>query len=224
MNLGKRVQQRRYELNMTMRDLAEKVGISHSAISVMESRDQKSSHYANNLAEALGVSVEWLLNGEEPKLAPQKPIKIEDYDISSYDDVSELPDSHYVLIPFIEVIGGKLINTEKNKSISIAALSQQGIKSNQLRFIKACGDDMSPVIEAGYDLLIDLSKTEITDGKIYAFMMNDYLYTKRVFQTYNGGLKLLNENPDYPELIVPPEDRRYITIIGCVIYLEGFLR
>lgn len=223
MSIGKRVNERRLELQMTLRELADKVGISHSALGVMERRNANSK-YAHEIAEALGVRLSWLITGEEPKLAPQKPIKIEDYDISFYDDVSELPDSHYVLIPFVEVIDSKIINTDESKNISIAVLSQHGIKSNQLRFIKARGDAMSPVIQDGYNLLVDLSQTEITDGKIYAFSMNGDLFTKRVFQTHNGGLKLLSENPDYPELIVPPEDKKYITIIGCVVYLEGFLR
>lgn len=64
MNLGKRVYQRRHELGMTMSELAEKVGMSHSSISVMESRDQRSSQHVNKIAEVLGLSVEWLLTGE----------------------------------------------------------------------------------------------------------------------------------------------------------------
>ena len=66
MNLGKRVKQRREELELTQDELARAVGgISQESIALLEKRDSKSSRNITALADALSSSVEWLTTGNE---------------------------------------------------------------------------------------------------------------------------------------------------------------
>ena len=65
MSLGKRVEDRRKELGWTQPQLAVKVaGLSQQALDRLEKRDSKTSEHAVALAEALSVSLRWLLTGE----------------------------------------------------------------------------------------------------------------------------------------------------------------
>ena len=48
--------------------------------------------------------------------------------------------------------------------------------------IIAKGDSMAPTIEDGDSLLIDLSKREIYDGKIYCVRIDGQLYAKILYR------------------------------------------
>lgn len=63
MTLGERVKQRRKELQWTQEDLAQKSGVGQGTISKMERTGQEASTYVVELADALGVSPQWLNTG-----------------------------------------------------------------------------------------------------------------------------------------------------------------
>ena len=65
MNLGGRVKQERERLKLSQPQLAAKVdNMTQQALGALESRDSKTSDKAPALADALGVSLRWLLTGE----------------------------------------------------------------------------------------------------------------------------------------------------------------
>lgn len=64
MSLGQRIKQRREALEWDQKDLCELVpGLTQSNLSAMEVRGSKTSEYAIRIADALRVSVRWLLDG-----------------------------------------------------------------------------------------------------------------------------------------------------------------
>jgi hypothetical protein len=68
MNLGKRIQQRLNDLGWKQRDLLDKVpDLSPQALSNMIRRDSSRSDWDEAIAEALGVSILWLVYGKKDK-------------------------------------------------------------------------------------------------------------------------------------------------------------
>lgn len=69
MALGKNVEKRRNQLGLTQSQLADMVGVSQTAITLLETRDSKSSRNMAQLVDALRTTHEQLLSGnfEEPK-------------------------------------------------------------------------------------------------------------------------------------------------------------
>jgi transcriptional regulator with XRE-family HTH domain len=63
MNLGARIKEVRERLNISQPELSRKSGISQQALSNLEQRDSKTSEWAPHIADALGVSLRWLLTG-----------------------------------------------------------------------------------------------------------------------------------------------------------------
>ncbi len=64
MSLGARIKEVRESLGWQQEDLAAKVpGLTQPALSALEVRDSKSSQFAFQIAEALGVSARWLMTG-----------------------------------------------------------------------------------------------------------------------------------------------------------------
>lgn len=64
--LGGRIATARRARKLTQSDLARLVGITQSSVALLESGSSKSSHNAVELAQALKVPADWLINGEGP--------------------------------------------------------------------------------------------------------------------------------------------------------------
>ncbi len=76
--IGSRVKQRRRELTITQEALAEKAGLSKSFVSEVEGGQASASGLMYlRLAEALEVSVEWLLTGETPERPIVRPSDVQ---------------------------------------------------------------------------------------------------------------------------------------------------
>ena len=72
-----------------------------------------------------------------------------------------------------------------------------GINPKNAEMIFAQGDSMLPTIEGGDSLLIDLSKKEVYDGKIYCVRIDGQLYAKRLQKLPPAKIKVVSDNPKY---------------------------
>lgn len=77
MSISARVRAKRERLGLTQTELAEKVKASQQAIEQLENGKTRRPRYLPELAKALGVSVDWILNGDEnfSQISPYVPGK-----------------------------------------------------------------------------------------------------------------------------------------------------
>jgi transcriptional regulator with XRE-family HTH domain len=68
MSVGKRIAERRAELNISQTELAKKVGCSQSALSDLENGKAEGTSFLARFAMHLSVHALWLETGEEPRL------------------------------------------------------------------------------------------------------------------------------------------------------------
>lgn len=67
--LGKRLRERRNELDFTLEKVAKGSGLGTGTISDLEQGRQKATTKLHRIADILGVRIAWLESGEGPKLA-----------------------------------------------------------------------------------------------------------------------------------------------------------
>lgn len=77
-----------------------------------------------------------------------------------------------------------------------------GISETQTKMIFARGNSMQPTIQGGGSLLVDMSKIEIYDGKIYCIRKDGQLYAKRLQKLSATQLKIISDNKDYEPIII----------------------
>lgn len=82
-------------------------------------------------------------------------------------------------------------------SISKKLVDDLGISRNQTEMIFAQGDSMMPTIEGGDSLLVDHTRTEIYDGKIYCIRMDGQLYVKRLQKIPPNTIRVVSDNEKY---------------------------
>lgn len=91
-------------------------------------------------------------------------------------------------------------------SISRQLANDLGVSLTSTEMVFARGNSMLPTIEGGDSLLVDLSKKEIYDGKIYCIRMDGQLYAKRLQKISKHKLKVISDNKDYEPVILDFSD------------------
>lgn len=90
---------------------------------------------------------------------------------------------------------------------------------NNLKIFKASGDSMSPTIDDGDIVLVDIGRTDFNNGGVFLLTINNEWFIKRLRLKINGDLEIISENSEKygaPEIIHPNDDIE-IVIKGRVI-------
>ncbi|OOR89815.1 XRE family transcriptional regulator [Moraxella bovis] len=161
---GERVRYVRELRGMTQQQLADLAGCGQGQINAIESRKSIQSKYARDIALALNVNLDWLLNGNGAmEVGEQGTItKVADFDAYSQKEV--VPIRHY--------------NPQHRNKLMLekTTLEVLGVNPQDARLGVIVGDSMSPIINDNSEIAFDVSKTQIKNGKIYALLANDVLY------------------------------------------------
>ncbi|MDI3236750.1 helix-turn-helix transcriptional regulator [Acinetobacter ursingii] len=155
------------------------------------------------------VSANWILTGigEKESIDITKVVEW-DSNTPIDDDEVEVPFYKEVLVScgsgsLAEIIG----NETRKLRLSKATLRQYGVESSNAYALTAFGDSMTPVINNGATVYVDVGRTNIIDGKIYAINHGGLFKFKFLYRMPKGGVRIVSANKDeYPEEILTAED------------------
>lgn len=172
------------------------------------------------LARVLGVSRSNINYKKENdiELSEEDVIKIE-----THYGVSLRSNDETVAVPVrgdVEASMGCGVTIYNESQTAVYNMSKQlvgdlGVCPSQIEMIFARGNSMQPTIESGDSLLVDLSKRDVYDGKIYCIRYNGQLYAKRLQKISPTKLKIISDNKDYEPVVVDYEKDKSVDI--CVI-------
>lgn len=91
-------------------------------------------------------------------------------------------------------------------------------EAKSLLLVEAVGDSMSPTIDDGDLLLVDLRELRYRHDGVYALRSGGEIAIKRLQRRPDGKLIVRSDNPKYEPEIVTPES---IIILGRVIWAGG---
>ena len=183
-----------------------------------------------DIARALGKDVEWLQTGKESKREPSNVV-LTNTPVATWNEESDL-DEHgkYVFIPRYDVRvsagDGMIVWDEQQKdqaqAYRLSFIRITGLKEDALRVIYAHGDSMEPRIYDGDSLLIDISQTNIIDGKTYVVRIESEVYVKVLRKLPFGELAVISHNADaYPVKTYSAEQCASIEVIGRVVQVSS---
>ena len=89
-----------------------------------------------------------------------------------------------------------------------------GGNPKSISVVYARGDSMADRIESGDALIVDESKTYITNGKVYAFVYDSELFCKQLKKDANE-ITAISFNTDYEPFVI--DKTKQFTIVGQVI-------
>jgi phage repressor protein C with HTH and peptisase S24 domain len=193
-------------------DLARAVGVSDNAIyKWVSGRGQPSMISLVNLARAARVSIEWLATGQDaPKGEAQKA------------DSGE-----YVYLPRNSVrnpVGRGTV--QSHQIVDYLALRTEwlrrriGIDPKNLILVEAVSDAMTPTIDEGDLVLVDLRDPRFRHDGVYVLRTHGELAIKRIQRRPDGKLIIRNDNTAYEPAVVAADS---INVVGHVIWIAGRL-
>lgn len=90
-------------------------------------------------------------------------------------------------------------------SVPMQLVKEKHLDVGKLACLRVEGDSMEQKINNGAYVIIDTSKKEIINNKIYAFNINNVIRIKRLFNALDGII-IRSDNPTYPEEKITFED------------------
>lgn len=192
MNIGVRVKSKRDLLDLTQGQLAEKVGTSQQSIEQLEGGKTKRPRYLPELAKALGVSIEWLLDGKDEGLKGDN--------FSLADEYS--PSKRYPVLSSVQAgCWAEDIEAYSINEISEWLASDAHIQGEAF-WLKVEGDSMTAPtglsVPEGMYVLFDSGKKAINGSMVIARLVdsNEATFKKLII---DGGQKYLKGlNPAWP--------------------------
>ncbi len=193
-------------------DLARAVGVSDNAIyKWVSGRGQPSMVSLVNLARASRVSIEWLATGHD---APKSELR-------------GTESSEFVYLPRNSVRNSAGRGTVQSRQIvDYLALKAEwlrrrlGVDPKNLILVEMVGDSMSPTIDEGDLLLVDLRDPRFRHDGVYVLRAGGELSIKRIQRRPDGRLIIRNDNSAYEPAVVAAES---VNVVGHVLWIAGRL-
>ena len=207
--------ERRRQIGLEQVELAAGMGAgySRSAIANIETgRRGLSLERATDAAQALGVSLDWLVGlTDDPTPADQR---------LSPSEVTDLPGAAWLIAPYardVRAAAGAGVEPWHEAADCGVALHRSVLPSwaraEGLICIRATGNSMEPDIHDGDLVVLDRTSAEPVDGQTFVLRIDDGLIVKRL-RRRGAAWEITSDNRRYGPRGVAAEDR----VIGRVAW------
>ncbi len=201
-------------------------GVEIDELNAIWAADSINAEQARKLSNAFGVEYEWILNG-------RGPFQAQGAEIEGYKGFRRAESMDRLVFSVPEASGAAFLQVPKGKtklSGGGGIIPDEGMESQTYSFredwLKAVawgrailfdmeGDSMSPTLWNGDTVLIDLGRTELRGGQIYAIAVADVVQIKRLQLMAGPKVRIISDNPAYHTYEAAPDD---IRILGQMIW------
>lgn len=227
MSIGKRVKEAREDLGLSVKQLAQEVGMAASTLYDLERGDQESTAKLGAIAERLRVRVRWLESGTAPKATEAAPRSSEP-PILSEAHVLVGPPGSAVDMVFVNGVSGAHLSAgtgevvyevdEEENAVAFRMdwMQSKGLRPERCKVWRVRGESMEPRYSHGDSLLIDMSDRTPRHGKFFALVGDGGLRVKQLRATAGGGWEMYSLNPDKTRFPTEPIVNDNYAIIGRV--------
>ena len=209
--------------------LARVTGVSPSAFRKwLRGEAEPSRERLVALANASGVAVGWLANGDGPEPRFQGAAGTTRSRGTSAPLDADLDRQAYVVLPRRPeaAAAGAESPPAPNTTEFIAfhrdwVRGHLGIEPDQLIVETALGESMEPTIQNGDLLLVDTTETHIHSFGVHVIEIAGERLVKRMQPRLDGSLTLISDNPAYEAEHIPPDRADTVRIVGRVLWTCG---
>ena len=206
--LGERIKTLRGEIHQA--EFADRLGVHKNTVLNYE-RGERSPD-VNILLRLLEMypdtNPEWLLTGEG-SMKKSEPVK-EGFVVFQRYDLQGGADSNY--------------HIEGEQFVDFVAFKEDWVHhflhvpQKDLALLTVKGDSMSPSLNDGDMILVDLRASRIEDSAVYVLEFDDALLVKRIQRKLDGSVVIKSDNHLYEPEVLPKERADALRIVGRVVW------
>ena len=206
MELKDILRNRRLELGLTMKQVADAVGVSEGTISKWESGNINSMR----LDKAFAISK--ILSLDPRMLMGQNEDEFES-------ELSDRPDS--VWVPIIGRVAAGFRKVMNEEILGFEPVDYDLAESGRFFALRIAGDSMEPEIKKGSTAIVRCQQ-DADSGDVCIVAINGDEATCKRIQKTDGGIMLVSTNPAYPPRYFSAKDMKEepVTIIGRVMEIR----
>lgn len=204
MNTNELLRSRRKELNLTMKQVADYVGVSEATVSRWES---------GNIANM----------GRDKIALLSQILKITPGAIAGYDfQHKDYQKKSAVKIPVLGLVRAGIPMDAVEYIIDYEEISEDMARQGEFFALQIKGDSMEPKISEG-DVVIVRKQPDIESGEIAIVLVNGDEATIKKVQKFNGGINLIPSNPAYDVITYTNEqiEKLPVRVLGKVVELRA---
>jgi phage repressor protein C with HTH and peptisase S24 domain len=211
--------------------LANMAGVSESQLHrYIADASQPTIEPAVSIAKVGGVNLLWLATGDGPKYPDEIVEQAHQHQVAegicgAYKANNDFL-SEFALVPGYSVQvsagwgseGSDEAEPSRHLAFRKRWLKWRGFSEKDLVVVWAKGDSMEPIISNNNTLLINMQRTELTDGNIFVIRNENQLWVKRV-QVMPNAWRLLSDNKLYDPIEVPMDEQNNFQVVGQVVHI-----
>jgi phage repressor protein C with HTH and peptisase S24 domain len=216
--LGARLERlvRRARPAITVEQIAEACDVSVQGVYKWFNEGKVARKHVAKLTSLLGVSSDELLFGKAPARIDDAPPEAEEFTFVTRGDGPMLSAGPGRYVWKQEII-------DNSHAFRRDWLKQKGLFKDQCRLIAVKGDSMSPYLQDGDIVLVNMADRVIKSGEVYAIAVEDELRVKRLVKRTDGALEVKSDNPSpqYPTEVLEGRQIERLNVIGRVVWRGG---
>lgn len=204
MNTNELLRSKRKELNLTMKQVADYVGVSEATVSRWES---------GNIANM----------GRDKIALLSQILKITPGAIAGYDSYQrEFNRKTGVKIPVLGLVRAGIPMDAVEYIIDYEEISEEMARQGEFFALQIKGDSMEPRIKEG-DVVIVRKQPDVESGETAIVLVNGDEATIKKVKKFDGGIHLIPNNPNYDVTTYMNEqiEKLPVTILGKVVELRA---
>ena len=205
MELKDILRNRRLELGLTMKQVADSVGVSEGTISKWESGNINSMRLdkAFAISKILSIDPRLLMGQDENEFESE---------------LSDRPDS--VWVPIIGRVAAGFRKVMNEEILGFEPVDYDLAESGRFFALRIAGDSMEPEIKKGSTAIVRCQQ-DADSGDVCIVAINGDEATCKRIQKTDGGIMLVSTNPAYPpKYFSAKEQKETVTIIGRVMEIR----
>lgn len=208
---GERLRQLRAVSKMSQRELAQRIGMSKSSVSMFESGDREPGlETLEAIADTFNVDLDYLMGKSDIRNRMQAELARSGYDSGS------------ARIPVLGTIRAGLPLDAVENILDWEEIPQALARDGEYFALRITGDSMEPRIREG-DVVIVRKQEQVDNGDVAVVMINGDEATIKRYYKRETGVSLVAYNPAYDPLHYSPEEVEElpVRVYGKVIELRG---
>lgn len=217
---GRRLKEEREKVKLSRADVGNMLGgVAISTLQAWEgeTREPPISKLVE-LADILKTTANYLLTGNRSDIEAEHTL------VKSNINLLIAPQDDFELVKeFSEVqvsAGFGAYNQDYQASSFIKVekswLQARQIKAENCLALTVGGDSMYPTLNDSDKILVDTSKNELREGKIFVINHQGSMWVKKIHINFNG-IDLISDNPTYPAIKLTTEEANSLNVIGQVV-------
>lgn len=165
------------------------------------------------ISEAAGVSLEWLALGIE---ATKEKVAVTHYNEPEDSNYEEIDDFRHISVSAgFGAFNDDDANNDKVKVESSWLVSRR-LKAKDCALFSVDGDSMYPTLKDREEIIVDRSKKELREGKIFVLNHMGTMWVKRVRVNYDS-IELISDNNFYNPITITQDEAEQLSVIGQVV-------